>query len=111
MAVTITRVIDDTEFWSSIMGSTEFYNEWWLKVRYRGEADWDKPGTVTITAMGEDNEPIDVTLGLDDLVKAYELVVEKEYHHCGMTVDIDNMDECASDLVLQAAVFGDVIYG
>lgn len=111
MTVTIKREIDDAEFWSSIMGSTEFYNEWWLKVRYRGEADWDKPGSVTITALGEDNEPVTKTLTTEDLVCAYEFVLAKGYHHCGSKIDIDNMDECASDMVLQVAMFGDVIYG
>ena len=42
MTVTIKREIDDAEFWSSIMGSSEFPHEWWLKIKYHGEADWDE---------------------------------------------------------------------
>lgn len=111
MTVTITRKIDDTEFWSNIMGSTEFPNEWWLKVEYHGDASWEVPGTVTITADNGEGETVAKSLTIDDLVKAYEFVVANKYHHCNVTVDIDNMDECASDLVLQVAMFGDVIYG
>jgi hypothetical protein len=108
--VTITRTIDATEFWSSIMGSTEFMGEQWLKVRYHGDSDWDKPGSVTITADNGEEE-VTKTLHIEDLVQAYEAVIAKPYYHCGGTVDIYNMDECASDIVLQQAVFGDVIYG
>jgi hypothetical protein len=108
--VTITRKLDAVEFWSSIMGSTEFMGEQWLKVKYHGESDWDKPGSVTITADNGEEE-VAKTLTIEDLVQAYEAVIARPYYHCGGTIDIDNMDECASDIVLQQAVFGDVIYG
>ncbi len=111
MNVTLTRTMSAVDFWSSIMGSTEFQGEQWLKVRYHGESDWDKPGSVTITAENGEGEEVTKTLMIEDLVQAYEAVIAHGYHHCGMTVDIDNMDECASDIVLQQAMFGDVIYG
>jgi hypothetical protein len=112
MTVTIKKHMEDTDFWSSIMGGTEFVNEWWLKVRYHGESNWDKPGSVTITALdGETDEPVSKTLTIEDLVTAYEAVIAKPYYHCGGTIDIDDMDECASDIVLQQAMFGDVVYG
>jgi hypothetical protein len=109
--VTITRTIDAKEFWSSVMGSTEFINEWWLKVKYHGDATWEVPGTVTITADNGEGEAIAKSLTIEDLVKAYEAAIAKPYYHCGGTIDIDNMDECASDIVLQLAMFGDVVYG
>ena len=112
MSVVIKREMDDVEFWSSIMGSSEFPHEWWLKIKYHGEADWDKPGTVTVTGLdGETDEPVSKTLTIEDLVCAYEAAITKPYYHCGMKVDIDNMDDCSSDIVLQLAVFGDVVYG
>lgn len=111
MSVTIKREIDEEEFWSSILGSTEFINEWWLSVRYRGDATWEVPGTVTLTIEGEDGEPVTKSLTIHDLVEAYEIAVSKPYYHCGNKIDIDDMDECASDIVLQIAMFGDVVYG
>lgn len=112
MTVTIKREIDEAEFWSSIMGSSEFPHEWWLKIKYHGEADWDVPGSVTVTGLdGETDKPVSKTLTIEDLVQAYEAVLTKQYHHCGTKVDIDNMDDCSSDMVLQMAVFGDVVYG
>jgi hypothetical protein len=108
--VTISRTMDAEEFWSSVLGSTEFMGEQWVSVRYRGDATWEVPGIVTITADNGE-EQVTKSLSIEDLVQAYEVVVSKGYHHCGTRIDIDNMDECASDIVLQQAVFGDVIYG
>jgi hypothetical protein len=102
--------MEATEFWSSVMGSLEFMGEHWLKVKYRGDADWNKPGIVTITADNGE-ETVTKSLTIEDLVQAYEAAIAKPYYHCGGTIDIDDMDECASDIVLQLAMFGDVVYG
>jgi hypothetical protein len=73
VSVIIKREMDEAEFWSSIMGSSEFPQEWWLKIKYHGEADWDKPGTVTVTGLdGESDTPVSKTLTIEDLVNAYE---------------------------------------
>jgi hypothetical protein len=109
--VTLTRTMDAAEFWSSVMGSLEFMGEYWRKVKYHGDATWEVPGIVTITADNGEGEEIAKSLTIEDLVQAYEAVIAKPYYHCGGTIDIDDMDECASDIVLQQAVFGDVIYG
>lgn len=111
MSVTIPFVMKDEEFWSEVLGSTEFTFSWWRRVKYLGDADWDKPGIVELTIEDPEGEgTITKALTLADLVSAYYVVVEKGYHHCGSKIDIFNMDECASDIVLQQAMFGDVIY-
>lgn len=110
--VTITREINKTDFWSNIMGSLSFSFDWWLSVKYLNGADWDKPGEVQLGILDENNEKLFRTLTLEDLVTAYTLVIDKGYYHCnGMPVDIEDMDECTSDMVLQAAMLGDVVYG
>jgi hypothetical protein len=103
--------MDDADFWSEIFGSTEFTFDWWLKVKYLDGASWEKPGLVEITVLDGNNERLTKVLGIEDLVIAYEDVVTQGLGHCGGVVDIENMDECASDLVLQQAMFGEVIYG
>lgn len=109
--VTITRQISKTDFWSNIMGSLEFHFEWWRAVKYLDGADWDKPGVVQLTIEDENGKPLTKKLTLGALLLAYQRVIDKGYTHCGMDVDIDNMDECSSDMVLQTAMLGDVIYG
>jgi hypothetical protein len=108
--VTISRKMNAEEFWSNLLGSTEFIGEQWIKVKYHGDATWEVPGIVTITADNGE-EVITKSLTIEDLVEAYEVCVANGYHHCGMKINIDDMDECASDIVLQQAMFGDVIYG
>jgi len=108
--VTISRKMSAEEFWSNLLGSTEFIGEQWIKVKYHGDATWEVPGIVTITADNGE-EVVTKSLTIDDLVAAYEVCVANGYHHCGMKINIDDMDECASDIVLQQAMFGDVIYG
>ena len=109
--VTISRKMSQTDFWSSIMGGLEFHFEWWLAVRYRDDADWNKPGVVELTIEDEDGKPLTKKLTVADLVLAYQHVIDKGYHHCGTEINIEDMDECASDMVLQTAMLGDVVYG
>lgn len=109
--VSITRQISRTDFWSNIMGSLEFQFDWWLAVKYLDGADWDRPGCVQLTIEDENGKPLTKKLILENLLQAYQHVVAKGYVHCGTTVDIEDMDECASDMVLQTAMLGDVVYG
>ena len=109
--VTISRKISQKEFWSNIMGSLEFYNDWWLAVKYEDGADWNVPGTVRLTIEDENGKPLTKKLTVGALLLAYQRVIDKGYTHCGSEIDIENMDECASDMVLQTAMLGDVVYG
>lgn len=48
-----------------------------------------------------------------DIIQAFVTLVEKGYHHCsGYPIqDLDNADACTSDLVLQQAVYGEIVWG
>ena len=109
--VTISRKITQTEFWSNIMGSLEFHFEWWRSVKYLDGADWDKPGVVQLTIEDEDGKPLTKKLTVGALLLAYQRVIDKGYTHCGTEINIEHMDEFASDMVLQTAMLGDVVYG
>lgn len=109
--VTITRQISRTDFWSNVMGSINFNFEWWLAVKYLDGADWDKPGVVQLTIDDGEGKPLTKKLTVGAVLLAYQRVIDKGYTHCGMYVDIENMDECSSDMVLQTAMLGDVVYG
>jgi hypothetical protein len=109
--VLIVRAIDKDEFWSEVFGSAWEMNEWWLDYSFT-EGSWDKHGSVSITAIN----PVDDTLmtrvlTIDDLVAAYTMIVSGDNYHCGGKVNIDDMDMCAGDMVVQQAMFGDVFYG
>lgn len=109
--VTISRKISHTDFWSNIMGSLEFYGDWWRAVKYLDGADWNKPGVVQLTIEDENGKPLTKKLTVGALLLAYQRVIDKGYTHCGTEINIEDMDECASDMVLQTAMLGDVVYG
>ena len=48
-----------------------------------------------------------------ELANGLQIAIRKGYHHCGcpVTTDYDNWDSCASDIVLQCAIFGKLVYG
>jgi len=52
-------------------------------------------------------------VGPDDLARGLSWLIEHRYHHCGeaITPDFDYFDACVSDMILQVAIFGQVIYG
>lgn len=113
-SIVIPIVMDKNYLWSNVFGSWNGAFPWWVSIEYFGDTDWDTYGAVKITYLVDvDNseETASKILRVEDIADAYASVVANQYHHCGETVNIDRMDECASDLVLQQAVFGDVIYG
>jgi hypothetical protein len=108
--VVIPRVIDKDELWSEVFGSAWEMNEWWLDYSFV-EGNWDKHGSVSITAINPlDDGKVTRVLTIDDIVTAYTEIVNGEHYHCGGSVSIDDMDMCAGDLVIQQAMFGDVFY-
>lgn len=48
-----------------------------------------------------------------DIIQAFVTLVEKGCYHCSAypIQDLDNADACTSDLVLQQAIYGEVIWG
>lgn len=111
--VTIPLVITKDELWSNVFGSFEGSFEWWTAIEYV-DSDWQKHGVVKLSAYSDidtDEEIVTKEVTVDDLAKAYAFAVSQKYHHCGGTIDIYNMDECASDIILQIVMFRDVIYG
>lgn len=52
------------------------------------------------------------TVSIESLARAYVTLKTKGQTHCGnYPLDIDDSDECLQDLVLQYAIFNDIVYG
>jgi hypothetical protein len=98
--------MDADEFWSEIFGASFEIWEWWHSVRYL-TGDWNKAGTVEVIAIHEDDEVMPVKqFTVEEIASAYNACVAQ-----GLYVDIENMDADSSDLVMQMAMFGEIIYG
>jgi hypothetical protein len=101
--------MDDAEFWSELFGSTEFTYSWWRRVKYQGDASWEKPGIVELTIEDPENEGyLTKALSLADLVTAYNAIASDPNYP---DMNIENMDEDSADLVFQYVMLGDVVFG
>ena len=98
------------EAWEAVTGS-DFIYSWWRGVRYSEGADWNTPGTLTVTVDDPDNpEEGELTRSFTagDLLDAYDAMPHKT--HCGTCDLITDPDAC-SEAILQWAFFGEVVYG
>lgn len=111
--VTIEVEIDAQELWSGVLGSAYESFEWWLGEKYVGDADWETPGQVIITYEDPDtNEAKRKTLDVNDFARAYQMALKNKNYHCGSyKIDIEDPDACVGDIVMQYAIFGEIIYG
>lgn len=109
--VTIPVLISAEDLWSNVFGSAWEMNEWWSTHKFI-EGDWDVPGKIQITADNPiDENPITKVLTIDDIVTGYTMAVLGKHYHCGGYVDVQDLDMCAGDIIVQCAMFGDVYYG
>jgi len=107
------------DLWEAVLGSGWETWGWWEDAVYSKGADWDSIGTITLTIANpddEDSKPISKMLGVDDLAAALAKSISRGYRDSctGERIDLDvqgGFDACSSDVVLQIAVLGDVVYG
>jgi hypothetical protein len=108
--ITIPVRVSAVDLWSNIMGSSWEVMEWWSAVSYGEDSDWDKPGLITITGIGEFESDEEVlitkTLNLDSVVEAYANCVAQGYEF-----NIEDFDAYDGDAIIQMAIFGEVVYG
>ena len=102
--------ISSVDFWSNIMGSEWESMEWWSKVSYGEDCEWDKPGLVTVTAIQDletdDEVLVTKTFNLDDLVEAYSNCIAQGYKF-----NVEDFDAYQGDAIIQMIMFGEVVYG
>lgn len=117
--VNMTFTYTPEALWSMICGSAWESWEWWYGWRYEG-GDWDKPCDlwVIVDNPWEDNEQVsplaaDNTLcalvTLPDIVRAIEEL--KDHSTVMDCLRNEDFDAVYGDVVMQQAVFGEVIYG
>lgn len=102
------------ELWSAVWGSgfeSDPVTRNWLKQYTFVEGDWDRLGVVQIWT----HEDGDLgTFTVDDLANALAIAVNGGYHHvpCGgrISTDLDEIDSCVADLLLQLMVYGEERY-
>jgi len=111
----VAKKVDAEEFWSSTFGSGWEDCSWWIDWNYSEGADWNKIGQISLKVLDPDDynevKTITKTIGLEDIVKAYEWAQGQNFFHCGSRWNWEDQDVCVSDGILQIAMFGDVVFG
>ena len=97
----------DGVFGSGALGTWD----WWSDLSFIHNTD----GTLVIGTRPNENgtdEIIRVRITADDLAEAARVVVERYRLPINKAVlELDNLDADGADLILQQAIFGEVIYG
>lgn len=120
---TITKEISYLDLWEVIWGSDGAGMTYWsdmVRTPNGGDIDlWTKdeqgnlvgnPQPFLIHDMEEDKWH---AITLADLATAYKLADEQNLTHCGncAIVDFEEQDACNGDVLIQLAIFGEVVYG
>lgn len=105
--------VDEKELWSAVFGASPEFFPWYRSIHFKG-GGWETPGLVTVSMDDPDDEDKAITkdLTITEIAAAWAEAVSRDLYHCGTPLrNIDDFDSCASDIVLQLAVLGDVVYG
>ena len=96
--------------WEAVAGSLPTW-EWWRQLWFQGSANWDTMGELKVMGENPDDEAKTITkfLTARDFLAAYDAMPHKL--HCGTCDLIDDPDECSGDLILQWAMYGQIVYG
>lgn len=112
--VSISHAIDADEFWSSVMGSGWETYTWWQSVAYIDDSDWNVPGSVAVTIDNPEGAGVrKATIDVAVLAAAWNTLVAADHRDActGRRFDIEDVDACVGDAVMQHAVLGEVVYG
>lgn len=100
-----------TMVWQAVTGGFPNF-EWWRQFDYMEDGtSWEVPGTLRVKAEDPNDERKTITKSFTalDLLHAYKEMPNKT--HCGGCALIGDPDACSSDLILQWAMYGEIVYG
>ncbi len=112
MQVTIPLTVDADDLWSGVWGACPEYWSWWTRFEFLDGADWDKAGTVRVTGWSPDYDEYEgdtvivKEITLDDIVNSYGWFVK-----AGYKMTYEDLDSVYSDVIVQHAFYGEVIWG
>jgi len=100
----------DTERFAAVMGAAPFTWRWWEDVFYHDGGDWDRPSDVTVEVWDPAQERGGTCYGtIEKRVTPEQILQALDTVH-GVDDDLD-LDSDSADVVLQIAVFGEVVWG
>jgi hypothetical protein len=109
--VIVSKTYKAEDVWEAVAGCGFAGLNYWINF---AELDtWLKPCDITLTHTAKDGEDlVKTTITPDQLGEAVAKVMNRKLTHCGnYPVDVEDYDGCFADLVLQTAIFDDIIFG
>lgn len=107
--------ISADDLWLGVFGSGVNQFSWWQSFAF-ANGDIERAGRALVTgervSEGGWDYPVRAWITADDLAQAAELVLGRYVQTLTRRpFELDNLDADAADVILQQAVFGEVIYG
>jgi hypothetical protein len=115
--ITIQKSFDVKEIWNSLTGSDFNNTSYWIDlIDTENESDtFDNPTSLKLIHADKDDmsKPVHTVVTPDMIYNAFGQLLEQGQTHCGgyLISDLDNSDACFADLVLQQAIFNNVVFG
>lgn len=118
---TVQTTVNFQDLWNAIWSSDGGGSTYWAN---QVRSTKNKDGVYEMPLKLYDGEPRDFqihdfeegkwhTVTLDDLAEGYQIAVTQNLTHCGhhRVADLENGDACSGDLLLQLAIFKEIVYG
>lgn len=122
VGITHTTVVDVDELWNNVWADDGHGITYWCSGikkaggdgislwRFEGDKIIPNPQDFQIAVFDElTNDETWYTLTLQQLAEAWVKCLDKPYTHCGGHALTDN-DSCVGDIVLQVALFDEIVY-
>ena len=110
--ITISKTYKAEQIWESVVGCDFAYlNSWVSNIQMDS---WKYPCDITLTHdTKEGGEYKTTTITPDQLGQAFAKACADGFVHCSgyELSDLENADACTADLVIQMALFDDIIFG
>lgn len=102
--------IDTEEFWEAMTGSG-FSNCQDFLTGIEGES-LRTPSPLNFTHLNkDDNGESETYLTIEQMKNAYIKALINGESHCGESLNLDDPDACFAYIVLQYAIYGEVVFG
>jgi hypothetical protein len=113
--VQVTREYEESAIWEALIGSDFIGLNHWVSTMECDLEDEFAPFSVTHRSAKDDDWEI-TTVTKDMIIAGFTRAIQDGYKHCGGLPIFygeygDDYDACFADIVLQCAIFGDVVYG
>ena len=110
--IEITKVYNYSDVWNALVGSDFVGLSHWIESL---DCDWEKKyEEFPVTHLSQDDETSVTTIVTSGMiVDGFKKAVIEDETHCGgcRISDLENPDSCFADVILQYAIFGELVFG